>query len=136
MKIKNKNYRTVWMEGKNIKIIDQNLLPDNLKIIKLKNTEDVVEAIKSMKVRGAGAIAATGAYGLAQSCLLFKGKEEEFKQYIKNKVDTLILTRPTAYELKNILTSFYNKLKESDNLSAKLLDDSIKNLPSPLNHTH
>ena len=117
------------MEGKNIKIIDQNLLPDNLKIIKLKNTEDVVEAIKSMKVRGAGAIAATGAYGLAQSCLLFKGKEEEFKQYIKNKVDTLIQTRPTAYELKNILTGLYNKLKESDNLSnsKKQLLINVKN---------
>jgi len=40
----------------------------------------------------------------------------------------LVLGKPTDAQLKD--------LKESDNLSAKLLDDSIKNLPSPLNHTH
>ena len=66
MLIHNKNYRTIWYDNieDNIKIIDQTKLPYEFVILSLKNVEDVILAIKTMKVRGAPLIGATAAYGV------------------------------------------------------------------------
>ena len=66
MLINKKKYRTIWYDIAEsvVKIIDQTKLPFDLEIICLKNLEDVLIAIKDMKVRGAPLIGATAAYGI------------------------------------------------------------------------
>ena len=63
MHINNKHYRTIWYDEKSesVKIIDQTRLPFELKIVTLRNLYDVIQAINSMKVRGAPLIGATAA---------------------------------------------------------------------------
>ena len=53
MKIEGKNYRTIWFENNEIKIIDQTKLPHKFIIKSLKNIKDAIKAIKTMEVRGA-----------------------------------------------------------------------------------
>ena len=43
-------------EKKSVDIIDQTLLPGEVRRIQLKNMEEMVEAIKKLRVRGAPAI--------------------------------------------------------------------------------
>jgi S-methyl-5-thioribose-1-phosphate isomerase len=50
-----------------------------------------------MVVRGAGAIGATGAYGMAQAAL--EAPDDGFHDYINNAANTLSNTRPTAQNL-------------------------------------
>jgi S-methyl-5-thioribose-1-phosphate isomerase len=50
-----------------------------------------------MIVRGAPAIGVTTAYGIVQACL--EAPENNFDDYVKNAVNTLRNTRPTAYNL-------------------------------------
>ena len=52
MKVNNKNMQTIWMDNnsENIKIIDQRLLPFELKIQELNSLKDVIFAIKEMQV--------------------------------------------------------------------------------------
>ena len=64
MKIKGKEYRTIWYEDKGVKIIDQTKLPHNFVIKELKTVKDAINAIKEMEVRGAPLIGATAAYGV------------------------------------------------------------------------
>jgi len=45
-------------------IIDQRLLPTELKMLSLRSVEDVYNAIKTLAVRGAPAIGVTAAYGM------------------------------------------------------------------------
>ena len=52
-----------FVEGK-VEIIDQTLLPAELKILKLERYEQVAEAIRSLRVRGAPAIGIAAAYGV------------------------------------------------------------------------
>ena len=96
MHINNKHYRTIWYDEKSesVKIIDQTRLPFELKIVTLRNLYDVIQAINSMKVRGAPLIGATAAFGvyLAYRDLKNKNKIYEDVQLIKN-------TRPTAVNL-------------------------------------
>ena len=100
MLINNINYRTVWMQDTSVYLIDQRLLPHKFEIYKSKTYLDTANSIKTMIVRGAPAIGATGAYGLAQAALAFEGDDfEDFKEYVDNAAKVLISTRPTAHDL-------------------------------------
>ena len=83
--------RTVWLEDGLVKLIDQRYLPFDLRIYEAKNTEDVAVAIEDMVVRGAPAIGATAAYGLAQAGL--QGLD------LEAAADRLRKTRPTGQDL-------------------------------------
>ncbi len=58
------NLETIVFENNSLKIIDQTLLPNRLEYIQIFSLDDVVEAIRSLKVRGAPAIGIFAAYGL------------------------------------------------------------------------
>jgi translation initiation factor eIF-2B subunit alpha/methylthioribose-1-phosphate isomerase len=93
-------YRTVWLEGGIVKMINQPLLPHGFSIFESKNHKQTAEAISTMIVRGAPAIGATGAFGMAQAALEFRGKDMgKFKKSVKEAEKTLASTRPTAYDL-------------------------------------
>ena len=51
MKIKGKEYRTIWFDNNVVKIIDQTKLPHQFIIKDLKTVEDSINAIKTMEVR-------------------------------------------------------------------------------------
>lgn len=94
MKIAGKHYRTVWMEGLEVKLINQTLLPFQFEIYIAKNYKEVCYAIRTMIVRGAGAIGATAGYGMALAFL-----QSDSKEYIEQARKELDATRPTARNL-------------------------------------
>ncbi len=83
--------RTVWLEDGVVKLIDQRHLPFDVRVYEAKDYEDVARAIEDMVVRGAPAIGATAAYGLAQAHL--QGLE------LKQVAERLRKTRPTGHDL-------------------------------------
>lgn len=59
MKINREDYKTIWVNPNNervIQIIYQRYLPHKFKIENLKSYDNVAKAIKEMHVRGAGLI--------------------------------------------------------------------------------
>ena len=92
-----KEFRTVWMEGKTVKMIDQPKLPHKFEIYTSYDHRQTANAIKDMIVRGAPAIGVTATYGMAQACL--EASDENFDEYVKKASETLRKTRPTAYNL-------------------------------------
>jgi len=83
--------RTVWLEDGLVKMIDQRYLPFEFRIYEAKNAEDVAVAIEDMVVRGAPAIGATAAFGMAQA----------FQQGVDPKAtgERFRKTRPTGHDL-------------------------------------
>lgn len=94
-----KDFRTVWMEENIVKLINQPLIPHRFEIYDSKDYQETAKTIKTMIVRGAPAIGATGAYGLAQAVLQFQGDFSEFPDFLSKAERTLKGTRPTAYDL-------------------------------------
>ncbi|MBU0501917.1 MAG: S-methyl-5-thioribose-1-phosphate isomerase [Candidatus Margulisbacteria bacterium] len=92
MKVAGQDYRTVWMKGSSVFLIEQNLLPFEFKIFESKSYKDTCVAIKTMLVRGAGAIGATAGFAMAQAFLEVPNKVVEAKAEIE-------ATRPTAQNL-------------------------------------
>ena len=91
-------YRTVWMEGPTVRLINQPLLPHFFEIADLPDHRATAGAIRDMVVRGAGAIGATGGYGVAQVALEAPDGPG-FMDYIRQGAATLAATRPTAQNL-------------------------------------
>ena len=83
--------RTVWLEDGVVKLIDQRYLPFDLRVYEAKNFEDVAVAIEDMVVRGAPAIGATAAYGMAQA--------DQQGADVKAVGDRFRKTRPTGQDL-------------------------------------
>ncbi len=83
--------RAFWMEGEVVKMIDQRILPKKLKVITIKDYHEMAEAIANMTVRGAPAIGAAAAYGMA---LAWKAGED-----LNVAAKAIKATRPTAFDL-------------------------------------
>src|SRR5215469_15503574 len=94
-----RHYRTVTFDParNEVLLIEQRLLPHQFKIVAAKNFRETAAAIRDMVVRGAGAIGATAAYGLAQGILAFQGRDlHKFHRYVDAVYETLKAARPTA----------------------------------------
>jgi len=94
LKVDGKNYRTVWMEGSSVFLIEQNLLPFEFKIYEAKDHNSTCVAIKDMLVRGAGAIGSAAGFAMAQAFL-----ESDNENYIIDAKKRIESTRPTAQNL-------------------------------------
>jgi methylthioribose-1-phosphate isomerase len=86
--------RTVeWRRGR-IRLIDQRALPGRLRFIECRTVDDVCAAISTLAVRGAPALGATGAYGVALAARVLEGKRA-----VRAAAKRIIATRPTAVNL-------------------------------------
>jgi methylthioribose-1-phosphate isomerase len=83
--------RTVWLEDGIVKMIDQRYLPFDVRIYEAKVPEEVAVAIEDMVVRGAPAIGAAAAFGMAQAASQGANLREVAERFRK--------TRPTGHDL-------------------------------------
>jgi S-methyl-5-thioribose-1-phosphate isomerase len=101
-----RHYRTVSFEAaKNqVLLIEQRLLPHEFKVVGTRGFRDTAAAIRDMVVRGAGAIGATAAYGLAQGARAFRGKDlAKFQAHVEAVFTVLKDARPTAVDPVNAM---------------------------------
>ena len=88
-----------WHDGK-VKLIDQTLLPNEFKEIYCETVEEVWEAIKTLRVRGAPAIGIAAALGTVLG--VWDSEAEgysEFRRQMEKATDYLAASRPTAVNL-------------------------------------
>jgi len=107
--------RTIeWDYRKNqLKMIDQRLLPGELQVVSLTDYRQVVTAIKDMTVRGAPAIGAAAAFGLALAALRSaETTSDGLRADLKTAFDELLAARPTAVNLAWALRRVMAKIDE------------------------
>lgn len=97
MKVDGRHFRSIWVEadGVSVRAIDQRRLPHEFVVADIRDCDAAAEAIRTMLVRGAPLIGATAAYGVALAMRLDTSDAALARAY-----DTLIVTRPTAINLK------------------------------------
>ncbi len=100
------HFRTVTFDRAQnaVRLIEQRLLPHEFKIVTTPNFRATAAAITDMIVRGAGAIGATAAYGLAQGALAFRGNDlKKFSAHVEMVYSVLKNARPTAVDPVNAM---------------------------------
>ena len=115
MFVNGQHYRTVWMDNNIVYLINQPKLPHQFEILEHKDTASVAVAIETMVVRGAGAIGATGAFGLAQAAQL--AATEHFWEAVDAAKHRLAHTRPTAQNLFYGLNKVYTAMQATTSIA-------------------
>ena len=94
-------FRTLeWMkDAESLRIIDQTLLPEREEYLDLRSVEEVYEAIKVLRVRGAPAIGVAAAFGLFLAIKDEDGDTEALKKRLNEAAEYLKSCRPTAVNL-------------------------------------
>lgn len=117
-----------WSE-EGVVILDQTLLPAQIKYITIKTIEEMYEAIREMKIRGAGALSFGGAYGIYlavrnrpyENTMRLIEDVEKYAAYMKS-------CRPTAVSLSVTSDRLVGEARENKDLppekvKSKLLED-------------
>jgi methylthioribose-1-phosphate isomerase len=92
------NVRTIAWTGDALRIVDQTALPGRLAYLDLRDVGELVAAIQGLAVRGAPALGAAGAYGVALAML--QGAREGWdERAVTTAIDQVRTARPTAVNL-------------------------------------
>jgi len=92
--------RTVEWHGGMVKMIDQRLLPAEVKVVTFTDVAGVARAIREMYVRGAPAIGATAAFGMALAAGASEAQDVPgLRADLEAAAAQLRATRPTAVNL-------------------------------------
>jgi len=104
MKIKGKEYKSLWWENNALKFIDQRKLPYKFEIYSANSVNKVAFAIKNMVVRGAPAIGAAATYAMVMA-----------RKDVKKSASILKATRPTANDLFYAVDYMIKKINSGEN---------------------
>ncbi len=107
-----------WTSAGTVRLIDQTRLPGEEVYIECRTIEEVAEAIRRMKVRGAPAIGVTAAMGLALGAQTIQAEAfKDFSRALEGMAALLSRTRPTAVNLAWGLRRLLELAKKSRDLS-------------------
>ena len=95
MLIRNRKWTSIWLDGEDVKIIDQRWLPHKLEVATLDKLDDFFTAIREMWVRGAPLIGVTAAFGVARHMRI-----DPSDQGLEMSCNHLEKARPTAVNLQ------------------------------------
>jgi len=96
------DFRSVFLddEASEIVVLDQTLLPNELRYLRLSRLDDIWEAIAALRVRGAPAIGIAAAYGLYVAVKNEKPSSiEDVIRMVRETKNRLETSRPTAVNL-------------------------------------
>jgi methylthioribose-1-phosphate isomerase len=113
-----------------LRLIDQTLLPLELRTIECRNVESVWEAIKRLRVRGAPAIGIAAAYGMVigvqnVGVSLFEKRFYDVAQYLAS-------SRPTAVNLFWAIDRMKRRFESVKNLLSEVGTDAVSRISDEL----
>ena len=113
-------------EDKELNIIDQTLLPGEIKRINLNTKEEIWEAIKKLRVRGAPAIGVCAAYGIAKTASQIEADNyADFEKEFLELKEYFASSRPTAVNLFWALNRMEDALKANKEKSMDEIKEAL-----------
>jgi methylthioribose-1-phosphate isomerase len=105
-----------------VRLLDQTLLPSQVVYRDCRSVEDVWEAIRNLRVRGAPAIGIAAAMGVV---LGVQGREDDILQRLDEVVNYLATSRPTAVNLFWAIERMKRCAREGHGAPEKLLQEAL-----------
>ncbi|MFC0186820.1 S-methyl-5-thioribose-1-phosphate isomerase [Fictibacillus aquaticus] len=123
----NKQLISIRWEHDRLILLDQTILPNEVKYDEYTTAESVWEAIQAMKVRGAPAIGVSAAYGLYLGVKdLPEGDSDAFHEAVAKTSSYLATSRPTAVNLFWALERMERVADENRSLSVSEVKSLLK----------
>jgi methylthioribose-1-phosphate isomerase len=122
--------RTVFWDDNQLKMIDQRILPGRFEVVSYRDHKSVAQAITDMVVRGAPAIGAAGAFGLALAGYESAStSSRDLLADLQSGAATLKAARPTAVNLAWAVDRILNKISahpasDADDIRQSVLEEA------------
>ncbi|MBN1574044.1 MAG: S-methyl-5-thioribose-1-phosphate isomerase [Deltaproteobacteria bacterium] len=125
------SFRTIRWLGSAVEILDQTLLPQEERYITLKDPNDVFEAIKKLRIRGAPAIGVAAAMGIALGAKQINySDDKDFAAKLTGVAELLASSRPTAKNLfwavDRMMAAAKKTGENPDEITAELEREALK----------
>ncbi|MDR5684328.1 MAG: S-methyl-5-thioribose-1-phosphate isomerase [Armatimonadota bacterium] len=91
--------RSIAWQDDAVQLLDQTVLPHEVRVLRLGDWRQVVDAIAAMRIRGAPAIGAAGAYAVALAAREALSQPDSFVQSLREAASRIRAARPTAVNL-------------------------------------
>ncbi len=115
-----------WIPAGAVRLIDQTRLPTEEVYIECRTIEEVADAIRTMRVRGAPAIGVTAAMGLVLGAQTIQAETlEDFTAALEGMASILTRTRPTAVNLAWGVRRILELARKSRDLSLPQIKASL-----------
>lgn len=123
--------RTIRWQNGTVVTIDQTRLPHETVFLKIKTCNEMADAIKTMKIRGAPLLGAAAAFALALAAYHSKAKsEEKLLDELEDAARIVKETRPTAVNLfwamDRILSKARNITGNAEQLKSLVVEEAQK----------
>ncbi|MBI5253176.1 MAG: S-methyl-5-thioribose-1-phosphate isomerase [Euryarchaeota archaeon] len=119
--------KTIEFKDGRVVLIDQTLLPLELKYIECDSAECIAEAVENLRIRGAPAIGVAAAFGLALTALQnSRESRERILSELEKSSERLKKTRPTAVNLFWALDRVMEKARNSNNVVEAVVKESLR----------
>lgn len=119
-------FKTIWWDNGTVRLIDQTLLPETYEERSCRTVEDLWEAIRVLRVRGAPAIGVAAAYGV---CLGLQGRTYASCEAVLDRVEQVTAylgtCRPTAVNLFWALERMKRTARQESSLAPETLCDRL-----------
>lgn len=107
------NVRALCWTGDHLSLLDQRLLPLEEKYIGVHTSEELIQAIRDMVIRGAPAIGIAAAFGAVLAAReTWETDKENWKNLISDKLHRLGEARPTAVNLRWALARMRKRIEQ------------------------
>jgi methylthioribose-1-phosphate isomerase len=87
-----------WQNG-HVHLVDQRALPGELRRLRIGDVDALLDAISTLAVRGAPALALAGAFGVALSARRHNASSENGEARVRADAERIARSRPTAVNL-------------------------------------
>ncbi len=118
------SFETIAWRDNAVVMIDQRVLPAEEKYNTYRDVNGVIDAIRTMVIRGAPAIGCAAAYGVALAAHIADGDTTSVKKEIHEACDAIAAARPTAVNLSWAVERM-----------RRLLDTLSEETPQQIRHT-
>ncbi len=124
--------KTIYMENGVVMMLDQTILPHEVKFIECKDYQMVAKGIKDLWIRGAPAIGIAASMGIALGADKINASGfDDFMKELQGVFDHLLATRPTAVNIRwavERMTKLLNENRDKsiDELKALLVKEADK----------
>lgn len=122
-KMSNNNIKAFFFDNltKELRVLDQTLLPKTIRYLEVPNSENGYRVIKDMLVRGAPCIAAVGCLSIVAELnkidLSTFTYTWQITEWLQKKSNLMISARPTAVNLRQALDCLVGQAKNLEHLS-------------------
>ncbi|MFN3308957.1 MAG: S-methyl-5-thioribose-1-phosphate isomerase [Anaerolineales bacterium] len=121
-------FRTIEWQDNALRLIDQRVLPKEIRYLELRDYRQVAEAIRTMMVRGAPAIGAAAAYALALAANQSQASEvAQLMQDLRSAAEVLRAARPTAVNLFWAIDRVLNNVVSLPNADIQTVRQAVLN---------